>query len=197
MINPSCLKGMLNGGALALAASLLSLPALAATWTIDMDNSTLGFEASVFGSSVPGTFKTWEANVSFDTAALETSSVSVVIDMASADTADGTRDSSLKGDEWFATDEHPQATLSSTAFRSTGDGNFEMDADLTMRGQTNPLTLPFTLTEQGDGVVATGSVSIDRTDYGVGQGDFLTGSTVGLDVLITIDIAATPQMAAE
>ncbi|MGD1935395.1 MAG: hypothetical protein ACFB0Z_12980 [Candidatus Phaeomarinobacter sp.] len=46
-------------------------------------------------------------------------------------------------------------------------------------------------------MVATGSVSIDRTDYGVGQGDFLTGSTVGLDVLITIDIAATPQMAAE
>ena len=68
-----------------------------------------------------------------------------------------------------------------------------MDADLTMRGQTNTITLPFTLNEQGNGVVAAGSVTIDRTDYGIGQGDFVSGSTVGLDVTISIDITATPN----
>jgi len=177
---------------MALGAALFAGSASAAQWVIDKDQSVLGFEANVFGSAVPGAFAVWDADISFDPDALETSSVSVVIEMTSADTGDSTRDGSLKGDEWFATEEFPQSTLTSTAFRSTGDGSFEMDADLTMRGTTNQITLPFTLSEQGDGVLAEGTVTVDRTNYGVGQGDFVTGSTVGLDVTISIAVAATP-----
>lgn len=191
MKNTPRLAGALTGVVTAVAACLFSLSTLAADWAVDRDNSTLAFEASVFGSAVPGTFKAWEADIRFDADALDASRVSVIIDMTSADTGDSTRDGSLKGNEWFATGEYPQATLTSTAFRSTGDTSFEMDADLTMRGQTNTITLPFTLNEQDNGVVAAGSVTIDRTDYGVGQGDFVSGSTVGLDVTISIDIAAT------
>ncbi len=178
-----------------VAASLLSmLPAQAASWTIDKSKSTLGFEAQVFGSGVPGMFEDWTAQVVFDEDALGTSRVSVVIDMDSADTGDGARDGSLRGSEWFAVEEHPEATLTSTGFRKLDDGSFEMDADLTMRGKTNPITLPFTLTEAADGVVAKGSVTVNRTDYGIGQGDYVSGATVGLDVIISIDIAAAPEI---
>lgn len=177
--------------AFVLGASLLASSAAAAPWVVNKEQSTLRFEAIVFGSTVPGTFGVWEADINFDADALAASSVSVVIDMTSADTGDSTRDGSLKGDEWFATDEFPQSTLKSTAFRSMDDGSFEMDADLTMRGVTNRITLPFTLNEQADGVFAEGSVTVNRTNYGVGQGDFVTGSTVGLDVTISIAVAAT------
>lgn len=184
-------------GVMATATLLSILPAQAASWTIDKGNSTLSFEAQVFGSAVPGTFGDWTAEIVFDEDALDTSQVSVVINMSSADTGDAARDGSLKGAEWFAVEEHPDATLTSTAFRSLDDGRFEMDADLTMRGTTNPITLPFTLTEASDGVVATGSVTVNRTDYGFGQGDYVGGSTVGLDVVISIDIAATPEAGAD
>ncbi|MEP0070617.1 YceI family protein [Pyruvatibacter sp.] len=184
-------------GVMATATLLSILPSQAASWTIDKGNSTLSFEAQVFGSAVPGTFGDWTAEIAFDEEALDTSKVSVVIDMSSADTGDGARDGSLKGSEWFAVEEHPEATLVSTAFRKIDDGSFEMDADLTMRGTTNPITLPFTLTEAADGVVAKGSVTVNRTDYGVGQGDYVGGSTVGLDVVISIDIAATPEAGAD
>jgi polyisoprenoid-binding protein YceI len=184
-------------GVMATATLLNILPAQAASWTIDKSKSTLGFEAQVFGSAVPGTFGDWTAEIVFDQDALDTSKVSVVINMSSADTGDGTRDGSLRGSEWFAVEEHPEATLTSTAFRELDDGSFEMDADLTMRGTTNPVTLPFTLMQDGDGVIATGSVTVNRTDYGIGQGDFVSGSTVGLDVVISIDIAATPDVDAQ
>lgn len=184
-------------GVIATATLLNILPAQAASWTIDKSKSTLGFEAQVFGSAVLGTFGDWTAEIMFDQDALDTSKVSVVINMSSADTGDGTRDGSLRGSEWFAVEEHPEATLTSTAFRELDDGNFEMDADLTMRGTTNPVTLPFTLMQDGDGVIATGSVTVNRTDYGIGQGDFVSGSTVGLDVVISIDIAATPDVDAQ
>lgn len=184
-------------GVMATMTLLSVYPALAASWSIDEDKSTLGFEAQVFGSAVPGTFGDWTAEIVFDEDNLEASTVSVTINMSSADTGDGARDGSLKGSEWFAVEEHPEATLASTAFREMEDGSFEMDADLTMRGTTNPITLPFTLTETADGVVAKGSVSVNRTDYGIGQGDYVGGSTVGLDVVISIDIAASQVPATE
>ncbi len=187
---------MSAAGAMALGLVLFAHGAMAGQWVVDKDESTLGFEATVFGSTVPGTFADWDAEISFDAEALATSNVSVTIDMKSADTGDGTRDSSLKGDEWFATDEFPKSVLKSTAFRRTGDQSFEMDADLTMRGTNNKITLPFTLKDDGDGVRAEGSVTVDRTDYGIGQGDFVSGSTVGLDVTISISVAAT-QVPAE
>ncbi|MEO0963054.1 MAG: YceI family protein [Pseudomonadota bacterium] len=184
-------------GAMATASLLSVLPVSAATWSIDQEASTLGFEAQVFGSAVPGTFGDWEAEIVFDEEALNTSAVSVTINMSSADTGDGSRDGSLRGSEWFAVEEHPEASLTSTAFRKLDDGSFEMDADLTMRGTTNAITLPFTLTEAADGVVAKGSVTVNRTDYGIGQGDYVSGATVGLDVVISIDIAATPEVDAD
>ncbi|WP_428482009.1 YceI family protein [Pyruvatibacter mobilis] len=166
----------------------------AAQWQVDPAASSLTFEASVFGSSVPGSFEKWDADISFDEADLTSSSVEVVITMESATTNDATRDSSLMSDDWFAVTAHPQARLVSTAFRNTGDGTFEMDADLTMRGQTQAITLPFALEDLGDGSVrAVGTVTVDRTDYGIGQGDFTSGATVGVDVPISIDISAKPK----
>jgi polyisoprenoid-binding protein YceI len=166
----------------------------AAQWQVDLAASSLTFEASVFGSSVPGSFERWDADISFDETDLTSSSVEVVITMESATTNDATRDSSLVSDDWFAVTAHPQARLVSTAFRNTGDGTFEMDADLTMRGQTQAITLPFALEDLGDGSVrAVGTVTVDRTDYGIGQGDFTSGATVGVDVPISIDISAKPK----
>lgn len=179
--------------ALLFAGTPISV-AFAAQWQVDPAASSLTFEASVLGSSVPGSFGQWDADISFDEADLASSSVEVVITMESATTDDATRDSSLMSDDWFAVKAHPQARLVSTAFRNTGDGTFEMDANLTMRGQTQAITLPFTLEDLGDGSVrAVGTVTVDRTDYGIGQGDFTSGATVGVDVPISIDISAKPQ----
>ncbi|MEQ8745586.1 YceI family protein [Pyruvatibacter sp.] len=172
-------------------ALLLALPAGAAQWTINDDASTLGFETAVLGSPVSGTFGEWSADITFDETDLENATVSVTIQTATADTGDSSRDSALAGPDWFATEAHPQATLVSTAFRQTGGNTFEMDADLTIRDQTNPITLPFTLAQTDEGTKATGAVTITRTDFGVGQGDFLTGNTVSLDVTISIDIVAS------
>ena len=86
-------------GAMATASLLSVLPVSAATWSIDQEASTLGFEAQVFGSAVPGTFGDWEAEIVFDEEALDTSAVTVTINMSSADTGDGSRDGSLRGSE--------------------------------------------------------------------------------------------------
>lgn len=179
---------------LTLAALVLITPvaAGAAEWTVDYGESRLGFETSVMGGGIEGEFGEWSAAITFDESDLENASAVVEIQTGSADTNDGTRDETLKGSDWFAASEHPTARFESTAFREVGENAYEIEGNLTIRGNTNPVVLPFELSETKDGVEATGALTIDRTDYEVGQGDFTTGSVVALDVTIRVDIKASP-----
>ena len=179
--------------ALLTAVFLAPLPAFAADWAVDYPASRLGFVAQVGGAPVEGAFGTWTAEIRFDEAALDDASAVVIIDMASADTGDGTRDGTLRGNDFFAVGDHPEGRFESTAFRRTEDGAFEMDGALTMRGVTQDVTIPFTLEDMEDGGIrAAGSVTIDRSAFGIGQGDFSGEGTVAHGVEILLDVAATP-----
>lgn len=182
------------GLATMLASAGGTLPAAAADWIIDYDESRLGFVAGVGGTDVPGSFGSWRAEITFDETDLGAASAVVTIDMASADTGDGTRDGTLRGTDFFAVTEHPEGRFESTAFRGAEGGGFEMDGLLTMRGTSREVTIPFTLSAQEEGgVIASGAVTIDRTEWGIGQGEFSGDGTVAYPVEITLDVAATPE----
>ena len=70
------------------------------------------------------------------------------------------------------------------------DGTYEADGNLTLRGATHPLALPFTLDINGTSAHAKGHANLVRTSFGIGQGQWATGDYVALDVGIDIDIAA-------
>jgi len=180
--------------ALAGLAVLLAIgPANARPWTIDRGASEIRFETTALGAPVEGVFGEWFATITFDASNLAAAQAIVLIDLTSVDTQDATRDETLRGPDWFDTGAHPQARLVSTAFHEADGGGFVMDANLTIRGQARGIRLPFTLTETGDGdaVRAQGMVTIDRTAFGVGQGEFVGDSTVALEVTISIDISAS------
>ena len=53
--------------------------------------------------------------------------------------------------------------------RKAGEG-YEAVGEMTLKGVTRPLTLPFTLQIDGDTAEAEASFTIDRTRFGVGSG---------------------------
>ncbi|NJO67791.1 MAG: YceI family protein [Rhodospirillales bacterium] len=172
---------------------LIGLPQAAAqapAWTIDAPQSRLSFTGTQAGSPFEGAFKTFEANVNFDPQDLEASRVVVQIDVASMDTGSSERDQTALDREWFAVEEFPQARFESTGFRALGGQAYEVNANLTIRDVTRPVTLPFTLALTGDEARAKGELSIDRTDYGVGQGQWASGNMVGREVRIGFDLLA-------
>ena len=69
--------------------------------------------------------------------------------------------------------EYPQITFSSTGVRQLDDTTFEVTGDLTIKGVTNPITIPFTfegVAKDPFGNLRTGfegSVTINRKDYGI------------------------------
>ena len=95
--------------------------------------------------------------------------------------------------DWFAADKFPQAHVVVTGFKPTSGGAYTAMGTLTIRGVTKPLTLPFTLAINGGTAKADGTVQLIRTDYGVGQGEWATADTVGLEVSITFDLTASKK----
>jgi len=83
---------------------------------------------------------------------------------------------------------HPTATFRTTRIRAR-DGGYEARGDLTIKGETRSVDLPFRLTIDGDRATMTGSLTIDRRDFGVGAGaaDDLISREITIDVRVDAD----------
>lgn len=178
-----------------LALLLLgSVAGAAETWTVQ-DGSAITFTAYQQGAPVEGSFRDFTAEIVFAPDDLAASRVAVEIDTASITTGHKDRDATLRSSAFFDVETWPSATFVSDQLVDQGDDRYEAHGRLTIRDITKDVALPFELTiaEQGDGKVAnaTGELTISRLDFGVGQGEWASTRTVGEDVVIRIEIAAS------
>lgn len=179
--------------ALALAPALaLAAPAPAKVqhWTVDKAASKIGFSSSFAGASFSGTFNNWTADISFDPKNLAGSKAVVNIDVSSANTGNPERDESLPTDDWFSAAKFKTATFTTSSIKDLGGGKYQAPGTLTLRGVTKPVTLNFTLSITGDTAKMTGTASVSRADFGVGQGQFKAADTVPFAVPITVSVTA-------
>jgi cytochrome b561/polyisoprenoid-binding protein YceI len=156
-------------------------------------NSTLGFSTTWGGEPVQGRFDRWTADILFSPDALDRSKVSVSIDMGSAKTGDAQRDASLPATDWFDAATHPKAVFTATKFEKTGPDHYLAHGTLSLRGVSKPQSLPFTLRITGDKARVSGTASLDRTAFGVGQGEFAATDQIPGKVAVRVDLQATRQ----
>jgi len=176
----------------AFAALLLASPVHAAGWNVDYAHSKLGFIAQWSSKPFVATFKTWSARIDFDPAKLAASKAEVTIDMNSAVSGEAELDQNLPGAQGFDAAKFPSAHFATKSFRGLGKDRYEAVGDLTIRGVTKQVALPFTLSIHGDTAHMKGEASILRTDFGVGSGSAWAGETpVAHAVKITVDLTAT------
>lgn len=173
-----------------IALVSFSMPAQAKDWQVDYAHSKLGFIGDQNGAKFEGAFKKFDAQISFDPEHPDTGKISVTVDLASATTGDDERDSYLPQDAWFHVAAFPTAQFTASKFRKTGANAYEADGALTLKGVTKNLTLPFTLTQEGDHWRAQGRVTLMRTDFAVGQGSFANENYVKHAVDVVVDLAA-------
>lgn len=186
---------------LALTAVLFALtfPAMAeeaaapavTSWTVDPASSEISFSGTHADNEFTGKFKTWSAEIDFDPAKLEQSKVSVTIDTGSAETGDKTYDGSLPSPEWLGPKAFPTATFESKAFRQTGDTTYEVDGTLSLKGVTQDITLPFSLTIEGDKATMEATTTLDRLLYKIGTASDPKAEWVSKDITVAIKVSAT------
>jgi polyisoprenoid-binding protein YceI len=150
------------------------LSALTGNYTLDASHTRIGFVARhAMVTKVRGAFNEFEGSAYLDGDNPANSSAKVTIKAASIDTRNGQRDEHLRSNDFLAMEQYPEITFVSTSARQTGDDTFELTGDLTIKGVTNPVTIPFTYEGAATDpfgnvrVGFEGAVTINRKDYGV------------------------------
>jgi polyisoprenoid-binding protein YceI len=175
------------------------LSRLTGTYTIDPVHSAVAFTARhAMVTKVRGAFNDFEGTVSLDGSNPANSTASVTIQVTSIDTRNGQRDDHLRSNDFLAMDQYPTITFVSTAARQTDADTFELTGDLTIKGVTKTVTIPFEL--QGDAqdpfgntrVGFEGKTTINRSDYGVSFNAALEtgGVLVSEKITLEFDISA-------
>jgi polyisoprenoid-binding protein YceI len=175
--------------ALALATAARAAPA--PTWTVDKAASAIRFSSSMNTQAFSGTFRRWDAAIAFDPKNLAGSRVTASIDVASAATGDPDRDQALPTAAFLAAARFPKATFTAHAFKDLGGGRYAAIGQLTLRGVTKPLTLPFSLAISGARARMKASLALNRLAFGVGQDEWKATTALPANVNVTIAIAAT------
>lgn len=184
-----CLAGFASPG-LAADKPVAKPVASAAAWTVDKAASRLRFRSAFSGMAFEGGFTRWDAQIAFDPKNLAASKATVSIDMASAATGDKDRDETLPTGEWFNTAKFPRAIFTTTKIVSLGGDRYQAQGTLSMKGATQPVTLPFTLTIQGNVAKMSGQTVLNRSQFAIGQGQFAGADTVPFEVTVVIAITA-------
>jgi polyisoprenoid-binding protein YceI len=149
------------------------------------DKSQIAFVSKQMGVPMEGAFKKFDAQIAFDPKKPEGGSIALQIAIAGAGFGVAMSDAELPKAPWFDAEKFPQATFQSSAIKALGEGRFEMAGKLTIKGTSKYVTVPFVIAPAGGNYsVATGSFTLQRLDYKVGDGEWTDTSVVGNDVQV-------------
>ncbi|MEM7506894.1 MAG: YceI family protein [Pseudomonadota bacterium] len=180
-----------------VAGAGLTGAASAAPYIMDKSHSQITFTVDHLGfSSVHGQFRSFEAQIDFTPDRVEETRVRFVIDAASVETFWEARDKHLRSKDFFNVDVYPEIIFESTSVSPTGPDTAVVSGNLTMVGQTHPVTFdaklnnlgpsPFNPSQTIAGFTVTGE--LDRTDYGM----TFAAPAVGTTIPIRIDLEISP-----
>ena len=142
--------------------------------SIETSKSTVTWKGYKVTGSHEGTVQLKSGDLEFDGDKL--TGGNFVVDMTTLISTDltgeykGKLEGHLKSDDFFGVEKFPTASLEITDVKSTGKNSYEVKADLTIKGNTNPIT--FDLSVYGS--KATATLKVDRSKYDVryGSGSF-------------------------
>lgn len=157
----------------------------------DASAGTLEFSATQADAKFTGGFGSFHVLLDFDPARPVQGRLDVTVETASIDTQDAERDEILRGPEFFWAGRHPQARYHAARFERAG-GGWRAIGDLTIRGVTRSVPVTFTLTQAGAATLMKGSASLDRLDFGLGQGEWASTEWVGDAVEVRFELTLAP-----
>jgi polyisoprenoid-binding protein YceI len=151
-----------------------TLSELSGTYVLDPAHTRLGFvPRHAMVTKVRGAFNEFEGSAVIDGTDFTKSTGQLTIQAASIDTRNEQRDGHLRSNDFLAMEEFPQITFVATNVHQAGATTLDVTGDLTIRGVTNSVTIPFEFEGAATDpygnlrVGFEGSTVINRKDYGI------------------------------
>lgn len=165
-------------------------------WMFDKAHTSLNFTIKHFFSDVQGRFNDFNGMVHFDPNNLKGSKVNFSVPLNSINTDNEKRDDHLQSPDFFNASKYPEIKFESSKFEKKEDNSFVVHGNLTIRDVTKKVALPLIVTGQTEHPMMKGTLilgllvetTIDRTEFGVGTGNWASTMVVGDEVKIRIPI---------
>ena len=150
----------------------------------NITNAKISFELKNLGFKTGGVIGGVQGNIAFDPAKLATSKIEAAADINTINTDNDMRDEHLKKPEYFDAQKYPKMSLSSVSFKNKSGNSYIGQFNLTIKGVTKAVDVPFNYAEIATGSVFKGSFKINRRDFGVG------GNSMTMSDMVTINFEA-------
>src|SRR4051812_22478183 len=112
------------------------------TFKIDANHSDISFKVKhMMISTVTGSFKKFDASMISEKDDFSDAKITFEAEVDSIDTKNPDRDAHLKSDDFFNAEQFPTIKFVSTGMKKTGEAEFELTGDFTIRGITRPIVL--------------------------------------------------------
>ena len=147
------------------------------------DKSEVKFTVKNFGFNTPGSLKGLKGSIKFNPSDVASSSFNVSVDVNTINTGVDARDSHIKKEEYFNAEKFPVISFSSTKIAKEKD-SYIVTGNLTIKGVTRPISFPFTVQNQDNGLVFSGSITINRKDFNVGGSSAVLSNSVDVSLKV-------------
>jgi polyisoprenoid-binding protein YceI len=205
MMQPRIGTGPLRAAAAAVVLAMAAVSSVNAEprrFVIDPAHTTIAFLVSHIGyERVLGLFQEVEGEFVYDEATRELESGSVTIEADSLYSNHEARDEHVRGEDFLNAGDYSEIRFQATGYEPTGEHTGKLHGELTLLGETRPVTLDLTINKIGPypeimpsqpyvlGASARGSVM--RSDFGMTYG--VENGLVGDKVEFIIEFEAQRQ----
>jgi polyisoprenoid-binding protein YceI len=174
-----------------LAAAVDSIHAQPQPATLVAAGSEIAFTTRQMGVPVEGKFGSFSAQIALDPKKPETGSVAFRIDTGSARFGSAELDAEVPKPTWLSVARFPQASFQSSAIKAAGPGKFEVAGKLTIKGSVRDLVVPVQVAQAAGNSTASGSFTIKRLDFKVGEAEWADTSMLANDVQVRFKLVLT------
>lgn len=113
-----------------------------AIYKIDPMHSEITFKVKhLMITNVTGSFQQFDATMEANAEDFSDAKISFEADINSISTSNEQRDTHLKSDDFFSAEQFPKLSFTSTSFTHKGGSDYVLNGDLTIKGNTKPVSL--------------------------------------------------------
>lgn len=113
-----------------------------AIYKIDPMHSEITFKVKhLMITNVTGSFQQFDATMEANAEDFSDAKINFEADINSISTSNEQRDTHLKSDDFFSAEQFPKLSFTSTSFTHKGGSDYVLNGDLTIKGNTKPVSL--------------------------------------------------------
>jgi cytochrome b561/polyisoprenoid-binding protein YceI len=139
-----------------------------------------------FGNEVTGGFADWTADITFDPDIPIGKAGSTTVQISIPSLSLGSVSQQAMGADFFDAENHPTATFTADLLHASDQ--FKAVGTLELKGNSVPVTLPFSLSIRDDVAQMDGRLKLDRRDFGIGDN---MADEQNLNFAVTVKISLT------